>query len=229
MNLTSAASELKILHRDPAWLALDKPSGLSVHNTEDGDNLLNRLVGRLQVESLFPVHRLDKETSGVQIIALNESSARELAQAFQSRTVKKIYCGVLRGVLKDKAGSWTLPLTDKAEGRDNPAGISAKRVPCETGFKVIDENRYVTLCEFNLITGRQHQIRKHAALMKHAILGDPRYGDRKYNSKIASVYGVQRMFLHCESIDIAGQHLTAPRPEIFGEVLSSGKNNEEKV
>ncbi|MNL61460.1 tRNA pseudouridine synthase C [compost metagenome] len=76
--------------------------------------------------------------------------------------------------------------------------------------RVIESNKYFSLVEVRLLTGRQHQIRKHAALAKHAIVGDTRYGDGKYNDKMAEVYGTDRMFLHAFrlTLDVGGRKKT---------------------
>lgn len=211
--------KIKILFQDKGFLAVDKPAGVSVHNNEDPQNLLQLLEGEIKASKLFPVHRLDKETSGIQILALNSESAQALAEEFQSRQVKKTYIGILRGQLKTQEGIWAQPLTDKAEGRRNPEGFSKARVPCETRFKVIKVSRYFSFCEFDLITGRQHQIRKHAALARHPLVGDSRYGDLKYNEKIASLYGTDRMYLHCSVIEIRGQTIRCPAPLDFEKLI----------
>lgn len=199
------------------FLAVDKPPGMSVHNQEDPQNLLS-LLERQFGKKLYPVHRLDKETSGVQILALDERAARKLAGEFQERAVRKLYTGVVRGELAG-AGVWRQPLSDKAEGRKNPAGLAKDRVACETRYQVLKNSRYFTLCEFDLITGRQHQIRKHAALAGHALIGDGRYGDPKYNGRMAEIYGTDRMFLHCSRVELAGKVIESPVAAMFGDSL----------
>lgn len=213
-------NRIEILFRDKDFLAVEKPAGVSVHNNEDSQNLLQLLEGQLKLSKLFPVHRLDKETSGIQLLALNSDSARALAEEFQGRSVKKTYVGVLRGQLRTKEGLWAHPLTDKAEGRKNPEGLSGARVPCETKFRVLRESQYFTFCEFDLMTGRQHQIRKHAALANHPLVGDERYGDPKYNKKIADLYGLVRMCLHCSLIEIHGQTIESPVPLSFEKLIT---------
>lgn len=198
---------IPLLFQDNGWLAVDKPSGVSVHNNEDPQNLIQLLQSQLGLKKLFPIHRLDKETSGIQLLALDEDHAKKYSVEFQNRQVEKIYEGLLRGQLKENDGVWDQPLTDKSEGRKNPSGQARDRVDCETRYKVIQKNNYFTHCEFNLITGRQHQIRKHAALANHSLVGDPRYGDSKYNLKIGSIYKTHRLFLHCSKIKILGQTL----------------------
>ena len=212
--------QIAVLYQDKDFLAVQKPAGVSVHNNEDPQNLLLMLQQQLSVTKLYPVHRLDKETSGIQLLALNEISARNLSSEFEKRTVGKIYAGVLRGELKQAQGIWNQALTDKAEGRKNPAGMSRDRIACETQFQVLNSNKFFSLCQFKLITGRQHQIRKHSALMNHPLVGDARYGDPKYNKKIADLYKTDRMFLHCHQIKILGQSFESPIPEVFKKLIS---------
>lgn len=210
---------LTILHEEDSFLALDKPSGLSVHNNEDASNLLKALQRLRPGSQFYPVHRLDKETSGVQVLALEQRSARELAEEFQSRRVEKIYLGIVRGSLPTEGGLWNQPLSDKSEGWKNPAGLKAARVPCETRYRVVKRNKYFSLCEFDLLTGRQHQIRKHCALARHPLIGDLRYGEKGYNSRMAKIYRHSRMFLHCHSLKLGGRQIIAPVPDSFGKLV----------
>ncbi len=219
MELT-VISQIPILYQDSDLLAVDKPAGISVHNNEDPQNLLKLLQKQVPASKLYPVHRLDKETSGVQLLALNESAAKNLASEFEKRAVDKIYSGVLRGELKQNSGLWNQALTDKAEGRKNPAGASRERISCETQFTVLNANKFFSMCQFELITGRQHQIRKHSALINHSLVGDARYGDPRYNKKMADLYKTDRMFLHCHRIQILGQNLESIVPEIFKKLFS---------
>lgn len=209
---------IPILVSNEDVLVVDKPSGLSIHNNEDPENLMGILLKQEGLNTLYPVHRLDRETSGVQIFAVNKQSAQDLSAEFQSDRVGKHYLGLVKGQLKTKEGTWNLRLTDKAEGRKVPQGITKNRVHCATQFKVIQESKYLSLCEFRLLTGRQHQIRKHTAIAKHPLIGDPRYGIKAINSKISKLYGEDRMFLHCTEIEILGTKYKSnnvPKFEIF--------------
>jgi 23S rRNA-/tRNA-specific pseudouridylate synthase len=239
-------STINILVQNEQLIAVDKPAGLSVHNLEDETNLLQVLEKQIGSKKLFPVHRLDKETSGVQLLAFSSGAARDISEEFQKRSVKKIYIGVLRGQYHGSAltknqgqgrnedlvngklvgkgsdiqvGAWSYPLTDKAEGRKNPQGLAAQRIACETIYQVVRSNKYFTLLEFDLQTGRQHQIRKHALLSGHALIGDARYGDPKFNEKISNIYGTGRMFLHCARIEIRGQVISANIPIEFSKLF----------
>lgn len=209
-------SLVPIIYRSNEFIAVDKPAGVSVHNAEDSTNLILLLLKQLKLKTLFPVHRLDKETSGVQLLAFDAKSAQTLATQFQERTVNKFYVGIVRGRIAAPGGTWDFPLTDKGEGRNNPAGAGKGRVACETRFRTLEDSDYFTRCEFQLLTGRQHQIRKHSAIVKHGLVGDPRYGDQSYNQKIAKLYGTDRMLLHSSRIEISGQILECAPPPEFG-------------
>ena len=213
--------KIPILFQDSNWIVVEKPEGVSVHNNEDAKNLILLLTEQTRHKKLYPVHRLDKETSGLQVFALNEIWAKTLAQEFENRTVSKTYCGLLRGQLKTSEGIWSQALTDKAEGRKNPAGVLKDRVACETRFRIIKNSKYFTLCEFHPITGRQHQIRKHVALANHALVGDPRYGDKNYNEKIAGIYKTSRTFLHCTKMTLNGHMLESPVPSQFQNIIEA--------
>ena len=209
-------NSVPLLFRSNQFIAVDKPAGISVHNVEDSTNLIQLLLKQLKLKTLFPVHRLDKETSGVQLLAFDAKSAQTLATQFQERSVNKFYSGIVRGRIAVTEGSWSFPLTDKGEGRNNPAGAGKARVACETKFRVVEASDYFTRCEFQLLTGRQHQIRKHTAIVKHGLVGDPRYGDPGYNQKIAKLHGTERMLLHSSRIEISGQIIECPAPSEFG-------------
>lgn len=193
---------------------MNKPAGLSVHNTEDPTNLLQAVGAQLGHKSLYPVHRLDKETSGIQILAFNEKSASHLAQQFQQKSVLKFYQGIVAGKLP-ASGTWADPLSDKGEGAKNPAGLAADRKPCETSFKLIRQSNYFSWLEFQIHTGRQHQIRKHCALHGRALIGDLRYGNPKYNQKISDLYHFRRMALHSSRLVLNGAEISCDAPLEF--------------
>lgn len=207
--------DLNILYSNKNWIAVAKPHGVSVHNVEDKVNLIELVQRKLNLQKLYPIHRLDKETSGVQVFGLNEEFARKGAEAFQNREVQKEYVAILRGQIKATQGIWTQSLSDKSEGRKNPQGLSKDRKLCETRFELIESNQYFSYVRFELITGRQHQIRKHCVVNKHHIVGDDRYGEPKYNKNIANMYQLQRMFLHCHKLIFGGVNLESEVPIDF--------------
>ncbi len=192
---------ISILEENPFFIVLNKPEGVSVHN--DKPSLLDWLVERNLPQSF--VNRLDQQTSGLVVIAKDAKDHEALSQSLQAG--QKIYRALLRGGWNDKALTlkWDLPLSDKAEGRKNPQGKTSDRKNCLTLVNVVRTNQYFTevLCEIK--TGRQHQIRKHAVLAKHAIMGDTRYNDESYNKKMGDMYKTERMFLHAEELKFTFQ------------------------
>ncbi|XGC81879.1 RluA family pseudouridine synthase [Bdellovibrio bacteriovorus] len=221
-------TELKIIEKNKHWLVIDKPAGISVHN-EVGDvkSLLKKQLQAGSYQDIFLVHRLDKETSGLMLIALDQKTAASLADLFQTHQAEKFYYAVLRGPMPvtGQWQEWNQPISDKAEGRKNPQGLSKDRIEAKTLFKVVKANRYFSLIEVRLMTGRQHQIRKHTAMAKHAIVGDSRYGDPKYNSKMAGMYGTDRMYLHAFKLRLPLEGKThefsTGIPEEFEELVKS--------
>ena len=214
---------LKILQESADWLAIDKPPGLSVHNDKVNVLTLLQQIKRNPNLSFHAVHRLDAETSGVLLVAKDAEVAAKLAEEMQKDSCHKTYQAILRGEMKDDEARWDWKLSDKAEGRKNPQGLSRDRKDCETLVRVVEKTKYFSLVECEILTGRQHQIRKHAALAKHAIVGDKRYNEPKYNERIAGLYGTDRMFLHAAELRlrIAGREvvLAAPLPSEFKALL----------
>lgn len=206
-------NKLPVVEKSKNWLIINKPPGISVHN-EAGDvrSILKKQLHPGTFHDIYPVHRLDKETSGLLVVATEEETAAALAEQFQARKAEKTYHALLRGSMdvSDAWQEWNFPISDKSEGRKNPQGLLKDRVEAKTLYRVLQSNKYFSLVEVRLLTGRQHQIRKHAALAKHAIVGDTRYGDAKYNEKIAGIYKTDRMFLHASrlSLTIGGRSQT---------------------
>ena len=208
-----------IIFENDNFIIVNKPSGLLVHadHTQEAD-LLSLLqndkkstaptasINRDQSASknktdsyLSPLHllnRLDKETSGLVLIVKKTELVPDF-QALLEHSTKK-YIAVLRGHLPvhDDLQIWDWPISDKAEGGENPQGKTADRKPAVTKFKVLQSNSYFSLVELQIETGRQHQIRKHARLAGRPVVGDNRYGNAKDNTKIKDRYRFARMALH---------------------------------
>ncbi len=196
----------------PGWLAIDKPTGVSIHN-DPGHDLIS-LTGKLLKQdsqlastcawekafSPSAVHRLDRETSGVVLISTSTESARTLSGQFAERTVSKVYRAVLAGKTLPVHGKWEFALVDASCGRVDPAGPKSQQKDCVSLFKKIRDNEFFCEVELSPLTGRQHQLRRHATLAGHQVIGDRRYGNPKYADKIAKIYGCDRLFLHAEKL-----------------------------
>lgn len=188
---------IKILEENEFFLILNKPAGTSVHN--ESPSLVEFLTKHKK--PLHFVNRLDRETSGLVLVAKKPEIHDQLNDALEEG--QKLYRALLRGPWKkpSKKATWSWALTDKAEGRKNPKGLAAGRIACESQVEVIRSTKYFTEVVVKLMTGRQHQIRKHAAIAGLPIVGDNRYNEKTYNDKIKDRYSLERMWLHAEKLE----------------------------
>lgn len=187
---------IKFVEENEFFMVLNKPNGVTIHNEEP--SLFSLLTA--QKKPTHFVSRLDRETSGLVIVAKSPQVHTELSKSLQEGS-KKYRC-LMRGEWKKNLnGQWSWPLTDKAEGYNSPQGLKKDRLECLTEYKVLQTNRYFTEMSCLLRTGRQHQIRKHTLLAGHPIVGDSRYNEKKYNQMIANRYKIDRMWLHAEHLD----------------------------
>lgn len=164
------------------------------------------------------VHRLDKHTSGILIIAKNTQSARELGDIIAGRSIKKEYIALCKGQLS-KEGKIDIPLENK---KALTTFITQKVYKTHLGE--------FSLLNVNIKTGRKHQIRKHLSLINHPIIGDDVYGDKKLNREFKREYGLKRYFLHCHSMEFyfKNKHIaaTAPLSEDLKNVLKNLEKGE---
>ena len=212
------------LHEDDDLLVLNKPSGIAVQGgtktTHHIDRLLEGLGDGPETRPRL-VHRLDRDTSGVLVIAKRRAVAAKLGRAFQTRSVRKIYWALLHGVPKPSQGKVDAALM-KAGG---PDGVRVRKArPGEkdiaqsavTHYSVVDRaGQKVSFVSLKPVTGRQHQLRAHMAIIGHPILGDGKYeGDKNLPDGISN-----RLYLHARRISFphpSGEgvvDITAPLPE----------------
>jgi tRNA pseudouridine32 synthase/23S rRNA pseudouridine746 synthase len=187
------STELAVLHEDQWLIAVDKPAGLLSVPGRYGDrqdSVLNRL--RLQGKTVFPVHRLDQETSGVLLLAKDQQTHRYLSQQFQQRQVYKKYEAVLAGVMTTEQGMIELPLWGDPQERPRQKVDWQRGKPSITRFRVIGETKQGTRVEFVPVTGRTHQLRVHAV----EGLGMPILGDRLYGCVAAAT----QLHLHAQEL-----------------------------
>ena len=190
------------------WLAVDKPVGLSVHNDPqqdlcarvrariEADPALNRLVALDSAWGVHAVHRLDRDTSGVLILATRAAVFSALSKLFSHHGLTKRYLAVVHGLVDaSDAGEWSWPLSAKAGGRNRPAGVGKKR-PSMTRFSVEGVSQRYSLLSCEPVSGRQHQIRRHAKLAGHPVVGDRRYGSKRALQHLQNAYPDLRLALH---------------------------------
>lgn len=219
---------LRILHRDEHLIAIDKPPGLLVHRTglDAGETrfavqLLRDQIGR----PVWPVHRLDKGTSGVLLFALDAATASLLGRAFESgEGITKTYHAIVRGWPAD-AGLIDHPLrrlpddmrTEREEVQDAQTRFATlERYELPLPYGGFPATR-CALVELQPLTGRRHQLRRHMKHIAHPIIGDATHGKGPLNRSIAEWLGVQRLWLHASSLALrhpvsgAALSLEAPR------------------
>jgi tRNA pseudouridine65 synthase len=200
---------LPILVDDPAFVIVDKPSGLSVHKgwDKDPDNAMKRVKHQLG-RWVWPVHRLDRGTSGCLLFALDEEAARHFGTAFSEHRVEKVYVALVRGTPND-VFEVDHPLPRSEDDQE--------RVPARTSFRRLSsspEGRY-SLLEARPHSGRLHQIRRHLRHVRHPICADSNWGDNKLN-KVVRALGLNRMALHALELQVdhpvSGEKVRARAP-----------------
>jgi len=206
--------ELTILYQDEYLVAIDKPAGLFVHRSfmdKDEIYFALQLVRDLVGQYVYPLHRLDRPTSGVLLFALTEEVARLMGQLFMERKISKTYHALTRGHLLEE-GLIDHPLKlkldklgDKYANEDKEPqqatthyqSIATATLPIAVGR--YDSVRY-TLVKLKPETGRRHQIRRHLAHLRYPILGDINYGDNKQNPFFEQYFGFKRLMLFANSL-----------------------------
>jgi len=214
------AIPLDVLYEDDDVIAINKPAGMTVHAGAGAisGTLVNALLGRGQSLSqsggaLRPgiVHRLDKETSGVILVAKNDAAHAKLGEAFRRRKVQKTYIALIHGGLKEKTGRIELAIGRDPVRRTRMAAqsISWRATiinprPARTDWRVLAAIDKTTLLEIQLHTGRTHQIRVHFAALKHPVVGDTLYAApaRLQIARIA-LPPLGRNFLHAAKLGFA--------------------------
>ena len=208
---------LQVLFRDDSVVAINKPAGLLVHRSrvdvharEFAMQMLRDQIGQL----VYPVHRIDRPTSGVLLFALSRDIATRLAVQFENRTIAKTYWAIVRG-RTEESKRWEEalvekrdPATDRKAKTDKPAQDATTEferleiwsVPFSAGK--YPESRY-SLVSAKPLTGRKHQLRRHFNHMAHPIVGDTTYGDRRHNRLFRDHFGVHRLLLVAKRIEFA--------------------------
>jgi len=221
--------EFDILKLDDDVCAVNKPSGIMVHASRistDTVFLTDLLRERLE-RKVWPVHRLDRATSGVLLFALSAEAAAALGRQFEAASVAKRYVAITRGWLDDEA-EIDRPLI-VARGREREARTRYRclaRAELPVPVPPHSSARY-SLAEVHPLTGRTHQIRRHFNGIAHPVVGDVRHGDRRHNRLFRARFGCHRLLLHASELQFAHPNdgasvtLRAPLPEDFAQVVQS--------
>lgn len=225
---------LSVVYEDDYLLVIDKPAGVVVHPAPGHrqGTLVNALLAHCDGQlpgiggMLRPgiVHRLDKDTSGLLVVAKNEAAHHGLTAALKARTVRRRYLCLVHDRIKPDQGTIDAPIGRHPKLRFKMAVVPDGR-PARTHFTVLERLESYTYLKVTLETGRTHQIRVHLAFIGHPVVGDPLYGRRQGN------LGLKRQFLHAAELGfvhpITGEKLefASPLPEELSRALGVLKRN----
>jgi 23S rRNA pseudouridine1911/1915/1917 synthase len=193
---------LRVVHLDEALAVVEKPAGLVVHAapSHHGPTLVEELgellAGGGDPERPGIVHRLDKGTSGLLVVARSDDAHSALQAQVQRREVERVYLALAAGRLGSRTGTIDAPIGRASRQRHRMAVSGAASREARTHFEVIELLAHETYAEVRLETGRTHQIRAHFAAIGHPLAGDPTYGGELK-------YGLERQFLHAHRLAFA--------------------------
>jgi 23S rRNA pseudouridine955/2504/2580 synthase len=191
-----------ILYEDDHLLILNKPSGTAVHG---GSGLSFGVIEGLRAlrpdaRFLELVHRLDRDTSGVLLVAKKRSALRSLHEQLRMKGMQKDYLALVQGEWQSHCKVVQAPLLKNIlQSGERIVRVSAEGKPSETRFKIEERYEFATLIKASPVTGRTHQIRVHAQYAGHPIAFDDRYGDRDFDGQLAGT-GLNRLFLHAAAL-----------------------------
>jgi 23S rRNA pseudouridine1911/1915/1917 synthase len=229
-TFTNAAEDipLPIVFEDAALIVIDKPAGLVVHpgNGNASGTLMNALLHHAPELAGVPragiVHRLDKETSGLMVVAKTLTAQTDLVRQLQARTVKRHYLALVHGKVV-AGGTVDAPLGRHPVQRTKMAVVKLGGKEARTHYLPVEHFEHCTLVECRLDTGRTHQIRVHMANIKHPLVGDPVYGKAKCGKAMLDAF--PRQALHAFRLALvhpvtgAEMHWEAPLPVDFATLL----------
>jgi 23S rRNA pseudouridine1911/1915/1917 synthase len=232
-NINFKSSSLinpEIIFENEQFVALNKPAGLlSIPDREGKDISLKKILQNKYGE-IYTVHRLDRDTSGIIVYAKNEEAHKFLSQAFEERSVEKYYLGLVNGLITEKKKTLDAPIMEHP-GKKGVMIVHKRGKPSVTDYEVLEEIGPYSLVQFQIHTGRTHQIRVHMANIGHPIVCDALYGDpspvlissfkRNYKlskNELEEKPILNRLALHAERlkfIDASGtvHELEAPLPK----------------
>lgn len=230
-SLVAEDIPIEILYEDDDILVVNKPKDMVVHPAVGNrtGTLVNAVLGKTKLSDYNGefrpgiVHRLDKNTTGVLVIAKNNLAHKNIAEQIQNRETKKIYIALVRGLIKEDKGVIELPIGRHPTDRKKMAVVKDGK-PAFTNFKVLERFDGYTLVEIELKTGRTHQIRVHMSHIGYPVVGDDVYSSGK------NPFGVTSQMLHAYILGFkhprTGEwvEFQAPLPKDFERVISTLKN-----
>jgi 23S rRNA pseudouridine955/2504/2580 synthase len=226
-------SRLKVLLEDEWMMGVDKPSGMAVHTGSgiSGGTLVDYVrahLGPRAVRNGFaasPAHRLDRETSGVILVAVRRPAMVHFTEVFTEGRAIKRYLALVKGRMPRPSGRIDTPLSEHQQTATSKARRGVNMQEAVTRWQLLAQGGEAALLSCTLETGRTHQIRRHLASLGHPVAGDKKYGDFAFNREAKARWGLKRLFLHAASIEFPHPEdgrtvgLEAPLPPELREVL----------
>lgn len=223
---------LDIVYEDDDVLVVNKPQGMVVHPApgHTSHTLVNALLFHSPLSTINGtyrpgiVHRIDKDTSGLLMVAKNDNAHQSLSAQLKAKTNLRKYIALVHGIIEEDEGTINAPLGRSPKDRKKQAIVANGR-EAVTHFKVLERFEHYTLIECQLETGRTHQIRVHLKYINHPIAGDPLYGPKKtLKGNGQFLHAVELGFTH----PVTGEFLTfkAPLPAIFNQTLEQLRLND---
>ena len=241
LELKAQKIHVQIMYEDKDIVVVNKPKGMVVHpaNGNYDGTLVNALLGMYEDKSDWSfsedegnfrpgiVHRLDKDTSGLLIVAKNDVALMKMSKEIQERKVTKKYIALVKGNVPDDEATIDLPIARSTKDRKKMA-VDEKVKNAVTYFKVLKRYDRYTLLELKIATGRTHQIRVHMSYIGHPVVGDEVYsnGKNEFEVKGQMLHAWKLEFIH----PITGEkiNLEAPVPDYFKEILEKLNDREIK-
>ncbi len=221
-------SKLHVLFEDDWMMAIDKPSGMAVHTGSGitGGTVVDYVrayLGPKAVRNDFaasPAHRLDRETSGVILVAKRRPAMVHFTDVFTHGRANKRYITLVKGRMPREKGVIDLPLAEHQQTAASKERRGVNMQEALTRWQVLRQSSDAALLSCTIETGRTHQIRRHLAAIGHPVAGDRRYGDFDFNREAKARWSLKRLFLHAERIEF-------PHPQHGGKVLVEAELPEE--
>ena len=198
-----------IIYEDENLLVINKPRGLLLQQDGDTSHLsLDNLVSKYLNKTAMPVHRLDKDTSGICVFAKDNKTAEEMSKIFNNHSqIEKHYLTLVAGNITED-GVVDAPLRKSFEKKKMVvAPLKSGAKLAITKYHILNKYKDYTLLDVELLTGRTHQIRAHMSYIRHHVVGDSKYGDYKVNNIFKRSFGFENQFLHAyklKFLDING-------------------------
>ena len=234
VNVAPENLPIDILYEDGDVIVVNKARGMVVHPAAGvfHGTLVNALLAHCNDLSgingvLRPgiVHRLDKETSGVMIVAKNDTAHRSLAQQIRTKTAQRVYSAILTGNIREEKGIIHGSIGRSPKDRQKMAVVKENGKDATTKFCVLERFGDYTLTECRLLTGRTHQIRVHMAYIGHPVVGDRKYGTKKcpFSIEGQALHSKMLSFIHPRTGE--KMEFTAPLPEDMESILRQLRGN----